>query len=671
MSENLEVAAQRAAQLRQELEYHNHRYYVLDDPVIPDSQYDLLFRELVTLEGLHPSLVSTDSPTQRVGGKPLAELAEVKHLKPMLSIDNAMNAEEAQSFAQRVRTELGHQVDNVLFCAEPKYDGLSCSMVYTYGVLTLAATRGDGETGEDVTAQVRTIRNVPLTVEAWRQAPRVEVRGEVMMTKADFAKVNAAQEAAGLKKFVNCRNAAAGSLRQLDPSVTAKRRLKFFAYAYGICEGLELVSRQREQLQTLEDAGFTVSKEVAVVVGGAGMQSYFAAMERKRPTLAFDIDGIVFKVDDITTHDKLGWNSRVPRWAIAYKFPPEEAVTTLLGIDIQVGRTGPLTPVGRLEPVFVGGVTVSNVTLHNLDEIRRLDAHIGDKVVVRRAGDVIPEIVRVVTELRPAQVQAFEMPTSCPVCGSHVHKEEDKAVYRCTGGLKCGAQRLYAITHFASRLAMNIDGLGESRVQQLLEAGLLERPSGLWKLDVESLSALEGWGKSSATKLIAAVNATKHPELHRFIYSLGIPGVGESTAKELARFFKSWAYFTHANEAALLAVPDLGPITASNILEFLHDEGNAEECSALARLIEPKEAASGTGPAKLAGKTFVITGTLSKPREDFKALIEEAGGKVSGSVSKKTDYLLAGAEAGSKLAKAQELGVAVLDEQAFETLLQA
>lgn len=661
--------AQRAAALRAELHQHAHLYYVLDAPVLPDADYDRIFRELMDIELAHPELRVSDSPTQRVGGTPLASLTAVRHARPMLSIDNAMNASEAQAFAQRTQAELRLTHDNVQFCAEPKYDGLSCSHVYRFGVLELSATRGDGETGEDVTAQARTIRNLPLSVAAWSHIERVEVRGEVMMTKPDFAKVNAAQAAAGLKLFVNCRNAAAGSLRQLDPSVTAKRRLRFFAYGFGVCEGLELPGRQSEQLRLLESAGFSISAEMAVVVGSLGIEAFFQQMTKKRAALPYDIDGIVFKVDDTTLHDRLGWNSRVPRWAIAYKFPPEEASTQLIGIDIQVGRTGPLTPVARLAPVFVGGVTVSNATLHNLDEIRRLDLHIGDTVVVRREGDVIPKVVRVLADRRPADARVFEMPTECPVCGSHVHKEEDKAIYRCTGGLKCGAQRVFAITHFASRLCMDIEGLGEQRVQQLIDAGLVTRPSSLWSLQPEGLQGLEGWGKSSAAKLVAAIQAKRHPELNRFVFSLGIPGVGESTAKELARFFRSWAAFSHATESGLLAVPDLGPITAANILEFLGDEGNADEAATLARLLEPKDVVVSDEPATLAGKTFVITGTLSKPREEFKDRIEAAGGKVGGSVSKKTDYLLAGAEAGSKLAKAGELGVEVLDEAAFESLL--
>jgi DNA ligase (NAD+) len=670
VNENKDQAIARARQLWTELEYHNHRYYVLDDPVIPDSQYDQLFRELVALEKTYPELLSPESPTQRVGGKALDTLPEVRHLKAMLSIDNAMDAAEAEAFDRRVREELSKEENTVEYCAEPKYDGLSCSHNYEFGVLALSATRGDGETGEEVTAQARTIRNLPLVVEAWRTIPRVEVRGEVMMTKADFEKVNAAQEAAGLKKFVNCRNAAAGSLRQLDPAVTAKRRLRFFAYSFGVCEGFVAPPTQREHLKVLQAAGFTVSDEVAVVVGAKGIQAFYEALEAKRPSLPFDIDGIVFKVNDISLHDELGWNNRVPRWAIAYKFPPEEAVTTLLAIDIQVGRTGPLTPVGRLKPVFVGGVTVSNGTLHNLDEIRRLDLHVGDSVVVRRAGDVIPEIVRVVPELRPADAAVFEMPTHCPVCGSHVHKEADKAVYRCMGGLKCGAQRLESIKHFASRLTMNIEGLGDATVQQLLDAKLLERPSGLWSLDEKSLSALEGWAETSAANLLSAIAGAKNPTLNRFIHAIGIPGVGESTAKDLARYFKSWVAFVAADEPTLKAISGVGDITASNIREFLNDEGNATECATLVALVEPQEVEQSTD-IRLEGKTFVITGTLSKPRDAYQALIEAAGGKVSGSVSKKTHYVLAGSEAGSKLTKAQDLGVPILDEPAFEALMQS
>jgi DNA ligase (NAD+) len=664
----LQEASARAAVLRKEVEFHAHRYYVLDDPILPDGDYDKLFRELVNLEAEHPELRTADSPTQRVGGKALAELPEYKHLRPMLSIDNAMDAAQAEGFARRVADDLGVPENTVEYCGEPKYDGASLSVVYSFGVLAEAGTRGDGETGEEVTAQVRTIRNVPLSVPAWSDVPRVEVRGEVMMTKADFAKVNEAQEVAGEKKFINCRNAASGGLRQLDPALTAKRRLTFFAYSFGICDGLALPEKQTDHLALLKSCGFTVSSEVCVVVGAKGILEFFKNLEAKRKDLPFDIDGIVFKVNDIALHDELGWNSRVPRWAIAYKFEPEEAVTDLLAIDIQVGRLGPLTPVARLKPVFVGGVTVANVTLHNLDQIRRLDLRIGDKVVVRRAGDVIPEIVRNIPELRPSDARMFEMPSTCPVCGSDVAREADKAAYRCMGGSRCSAQVLFAITHFGSRLALNIDGLGESTVEQLLDAGLIARRSDLWSLEVDTLSKLEGWGKSSATKLIAAIQGAEAPQLNRFIYALGITGVGESTSKELARHFRSWDSFAAATEEALLAIPDLGPITAARILGYLRDETSAEEAAKLVELVKPQTVAD-TGSAKFAGKNFVITGTLSKDREAFKAIIEAAGGKVSGSVSKKTNYLLAGEKAGTKLADAQKHGVTILDEAAFEALV--
>lgn len=671
-----ESAVQRAAALQAELTIHNHHYHVLDDPLIPNCDYDVLFRELVELETAYPVLRKDDSPTQRVGGAVVDFLPSVRHLKPMLSIDNAMNAAEAQAFDARAHDELGLSPnESVEYCAELKYDGLSCSHVFEFGVLVLGATRGDGETGEEVTAQVRTIRNLPLTVAAWRDAPRVEVRGEVMMTKADFAKVNEAHEAAGKKKMVNTRNAASGSLRQLDPKVTASRRLSFFAYSFGICDGFEPAPTQYAQLEELRALGFTVSEETAIVQGAEGMQKFYELLAEKRPNLPFDIDGLVFKVNNVSLHDKLGWNSRVPRWAIAYKFPAEEAETTLLAIDVQVGRTGPLTPVARLAPVFVGGVTVSNVTLHNLDEIRRLDLHVGDRVVVRRQGDVIPKIVRVVPGDRAADVEVFEMPASCPVCGSHVHKDDDSVAYRCTGGLACDAQRLFAITHFASRLAINIDGLGEGTVQSLLDAKLVSRPSELWDLDGAALAKLEGWGQVSAKKLVAAVQAASKPELNRFIYALGIPGVGESSAKELARAFKSWDSFAHADESALLAVPDMGPITAANIRRFLTEEGNAIETARLVTLLQPADVVASTGAARFAGKTFVITGTLSTSRESFAERIEAAGGKVSGSVSKKTSYVLAGSEAGSKLTKAEELvasgaALAILDEAKFEALFE-
>jgi len=661
-------------QLKQEVAYHAHRYYVLDDPVISDGDYDNLFRRLQTFEQDHPNLVTPDSPTQRVGGPLLNGFEEVKHQIAMLSIDNAMNAQEAADFARRLAAQLGVSAEELAFFVEPKYDGASCSLVYEHGLLTQAASRGDGFTGENITAQVKTIRNVPLKLQGFEDVPRFEVRGEVLMTKKDFLAVNEAQAAAGEKLFANPRNAAAGSLRQLDPAVTAKRALRFFGYSFGACDFgdsvLALPSLQSERIAMLKELGFEVSTSTFSATGPAEIESVFQIMATRRASLPFDIDGVVFKLDSVALQDKAGWSSRVPRWAIAYKFPPEEATTTLLDIDLQVGRTGAVTPVARLQPVFVGGVTVANATLHNADEIARLGVLIGDRVVVRRAGDVIPEIVRVVTESRTGSERAFVMPTACPVCGSAVHQEEDKAVHRCTGGLNCEAQRLFAITHFASRLALDIEGLGEGIVQKLLDADLVHRPSDLFSLEAEVVAKLEGMGKVSAKKLISRLAECRAPELNRFIYSLGIPNVGETTAKDLAKFFKTWSAFSQATQGQLMQVANLGPITADNVVSFFANAENAQEAQKLATQVQPKEVQVSDSAQIFAGLTFVITGTLSLPREVFKERIEAAGGKVSGSVSKKTSYLLAGAEAGSKLTKAEELGVAVLSEEAFEALMQ-
>lgn len=661
-------------QLKQEAAYHAHRYYVLDDPVISDGDYDILFRRLQTFEQDHPDLVTSDSPTQRVGGPLLNGFEEVQHQVPMLSIDNAMNAQEAADFARRLASQLGMSAEELAFFVEPKYDGASCSIVYEHGLLNQAASRGDGFTGENITAQVKTIRNVPLKLQGFEDVPRFEVRGEVLMTKKDFLAVNEAQAAAGEKLFANPRNAAAGSLRQLDPAVTAKRALRFFGYSFGACDFgdsvLALPSLQSERIAMLKELGFEVSTSTFSATGPAEIESVFQIMATRRASLPFDIDGVVFKLDSVALQDKAGWSSRVPRWAIAYKFPPEEATTTLLDIDLQVGRTGAVTPVARLQPVFVGGVTVANATLHNADEIARLGVLIGDRVVVRRAGDVIPEIVRVVTESRTGSERAFVMPTACPVCGSAVHQEEDKAVHRCTGGLNCEAQRLFAITHFASRLALDIEGLGEGIVQKLLDADLVHRPSDLFSLEAEVVAKLEGMGKVSAKKLISRLAECRAPELNRFIYSLGIPNVGETTAKDLAKFFKTWSAFSQATQGQLMQVANLGPITADNVVSFFANAENAQEAQKLATQVQPKEVQVSDSAQIFAGLTFVITGTLSSPREVFKERIEAAGGKVSGSVSKKTSYLLAGAEAGSKLTKAEELGVAVLSEEAFEALMQ-
>lgn len=646
-------------------------YYVHDDPLVPDAEYDLRFRELQAFEREHPSLPWADSPTQRVGGAILDRFEPLTHKRPMLSIDNAMDAAEAAAFTQRCSDALHIAVEDIGYCAEPKYDGLSCSLVYNYGVLATGGTRGEHGVGENVTAQVRTIRNIPLRLTGLAaRAARVEVRGEVMMSRSTFAALNAAAEKDGTKKIVNTRNGAAGSLRQLDPKVTAARRLEFFAYGFGVCEDYLLDPTQFAQLSTLKELGFTVSAQVQRL-NGSQVQEWFETMGKVRPGLDFDIDGVVFKLDEVAHQEQLGWNTTTPRWAIAYKFPAQEAVTQLLAIDVQVGRTGAVTPVGRLAPVFVGGTTVSNVTLHNLDEIVRQDVRIGDWVVVRRAGDVIPELVSVLKERRSGTETTFQMPCNCPVCQAPVTREPDKAAFRCTGGLSCKAQRLSALTHFASRTALDLEGLGEGVVQKLLDANLVVRPSDLWSLTPAAVAGLEGMGDISGAKLCRTVAACKHPSLRRFIFSLGIFGVGVSTSRDLAAKFLSWEAFSLATREVLLTVPDVGPVTADNIVAFFANESNAQEAAKLAALLSPETLAPSASALPFEGLTFVITGTLSKSRDDFKARIEALGAKTAGSVSKKTSYVLAGTDAGSKLDKAKELGVSVLDEQALEALILA
>lgn len=674
----LELPAIRIAALRQQIREHDHRYYVLDDPTVSDAEYDQLFRELVDLERAHPEQVVPDSPTQRVGGEPLAAFEKVKHARPMLSIDNAMNAESALAFYTRTAEELG-TAEPLVFTAEPKYDGLSCSLVYEHGALALAATRGDGETGENVTAQVRTIRNVPLSLLDGlfpNGAPpaRFEVRGEVLMERATFEAVNAAQRAAGEKEFVNARNAAAGSLRQLDPAKTAARGLKFFAYALGVCDGLASPpDTQYGVLTLLQSLGFTVFPGYAQVKGGAALVQFFEGMQRMRASLPFDIDGVVFKVNDLALQHRLGWVSRTPRWAIAFKFPPEEAQTRLHAIDVQVGRTGVLTPVARLEPVFVGGVWVRNATLHNLDEIRRKDLRIGDRVVVRRAGDVIPELKEPVVSSRTGAEQVFNMPTTCPECGAGVGREADSAAYRCMGGLSCPAQRLQALAHCVSRKALNIPGLGEKRLGLLLSAGLIQKPSDLFGLHPDILAGQDGLGDCSAASLVASIAACRGLPLHRLFFALGIPSVGENTAKTLASRVGSVAELADLDEPALCALPDVGPATATAVREFLAEPANLAEALRLESLtapVAPRQGPASTGGVPgVAGLSFVLTGTLSQPREHFAQRIEAAGGKVAGSVSKSTYAVVAGEAAGTKLAKAQQLGVPVWDEAALAAAL--
>ena len=656
--------------LREQLRYHNHLYYVLDDPQIPDVEYDRLFRELQTLEAAHPDLITTDSPTQRVGGAALSEFGEIKHAIPMLSLGNVFSDEELLAFDKRIHDRLRSDAQTE-FVAEPKLDGLAISILYENGIFTRAATRGDGETGEDVTHNVRTIASVPLRLLGAGYPSVLEVRGEIYMPKAGFEAFNAKMRALGEKTFVNPRNAAAGSLRQLDPRLTAQRPLDIFCYAVGQVDGGTVPDTHYGILQQFRAWGLRVCPDIRIVQGAQGCLDYFREIGARRNGLPYDIDGVVYKVNSIATQQELGFISRAPRWAIAHKFPAQEEVTELEGIDFQVGRTGALTPVARLKPVFVGGVTVSNATLHNMDEIERKDVRIGDFVIVRRAGDVIPEVASVILERRPAGAAPISLPTHCPVCGSEVQRPEGEAVARCSGGLYCPAQVKEAIKHFASRKALNIDGLGDKMVEQLFDAGLIRHVDDLYSLDVEAVAALERMGKKSAENLIAALESSKSTTLERFIYALGIRNAGEGTAKGLARYFGSLEAIQAANEETLKLVPDIGVIVAANVAQFFAEAHNRDTIQHLRDLgvhwsnyaAKPAEA------LPLAGRTYVITGTLSRAREDIKADLEALGAKISGSVSKKTTGLIAGENAGSKLTKAEELGIEILGEDALSALL--
>ncbi|MDD2741259.1 MAG: NAD-dependent DNA ligase LigA [Rhodocyclaceae bacterium] len=630
-------------------------YYEDDAPKVPDAVYDQLFREVQGVERSHPELTRHDSPTLRVGGTPLKSFEPVVHTVPMLSIENALNAEEAAAFAGRVATDLGKGPEEVWYALEPKYDGLSCSLIYEGGVLVQAATRGDGFTGEDVTAQVRTIRNIPLILSA---AISCQVRGEVLMTKAQFNNLNEEALAMGGKTLANTRNAAAGSLRQLDPKMTAKRGLTFMAYGL-ILEGGP--TQQSDALAWLTRHGFAVSPEAGLVKGTAGIQQGFEKMADIRASLPYDIDGVVFKANAYADQQILGWNSRSPRFAVAFKFPAEEKTSTCTDIDVQVGRTGVLTPVARLQPVAVGGVTVSNVTLHNLDQVRLKDVRIGDTVIVRRAGDVIPEVVSSIASMRPdSGLVEWEMPTHCPACGSPVMTVN--AAHLCTGGVSCPDQKLYRIAHYASRLCMDIDGLGENRVQQLIEAGLIDSMSDLYALTPAQIAPLEGMGAKSAKKLVDAIQGSKGRALANFIQALGVEDVGEGTAKRLARSFGAFDAILAATEEQLLAVTDIGPTTAASILGAFSDPHFGTEIRKLAELVQPAPAPLvAEGP--LSGKSIAVTGTLpTLSRDEAKSIIESLGGKAADSVSKKTFALVAGDAAGSKLAKAQSLGIPVYDE---------
>lgn len=665
-----QAAIERARQLREQLEYHNYRYYVLDAPEIPDAEFDRLFRELQALETTYPELLTSDSPTQRVGARPATEFAQLTHRVPMLSLNNAFEDDEVVAFDRRVREGLGR--DEIEYAVEPKFDGLAISLIYERGILRQAATRGDGFIGEDVTPNVRTIRTIPLHLADGQIPQLLEVRGEVLMLKRDFEQLNTNQREKGEKEFANPRNAAAGSLRQLDSHVTAARRLTFFSYAIGATEGIELPPTHAAMMDWLAQLRFPVCAERRLVRGVDGLLGYYKQIGTQRETLPYDIDGVVYKVNDFRAQEELGFVSRAPRFAVAHKFPAQEMTTEVLAIDVQVGRTGAITPVARLKPVFVGGVTVTNATLHNEDEVRRKDVHIGDTVIVRRAGDVIPEVVSVVLAQRPAEVRDFVMPDVCPECGSHIMRLPDEAIARCTGGLFCPAQRKQAILHFVSRRAMDIEGVGEKLVDQLVAAGLVHTPADLYGLDLQTLAGLDRMAEKSASNIVAAIAQSKQTTLARFVYALGIRNVGEATAKDLASHFGSLEALMNADMDGLQAVPDVGPVVAESLQQFFSEAHNREVIAQLqaAGVVWPEGAPKRVIESAIGNKTFVLTGTLpTLTRDQAKGLIEERGGKVAGSVSKKTDFVVAGADAGSKLAKAQELGVAIIDEQDLLALL--
>ena len=677
--------AHRIAVLRAEIERHNHAYYVLDAPIIPDAEYDRLFRELQSLETQHPELATPDSPTRRVGGKPLDGFAPVRHAVPMLSIrtETDISDQGAIAFDVRVRKELGLGENDapIEYACELKFDGLAINLRYERGVLVQAATRGDGETGEDVTQNVRTIHCIPLHLKGCA-AEVIEVRGEVYISRRDFERYNERQRVQGLPTLVNPRNGAAGSIRQLDPALAARRPLSFFAYGLGEARGWTSPATHNAVLGALAVLGVPVSDERAVVQGAQGLVDFHRRIAAKRDQLPFDIDGVVYKVNRLALQAELGFVSREPRWAVAHKYPAEEQLTVVRDIDIQVGRTGKLTPVAKLEPVFVGGTTVSNATLHNEDETRRKDVRIGDTVIVRRAGDVIPEVVGVVLEQRPADAgEPFDLfkrlHGKCPVCGSRIVREEGEADWHCTGGLFCPAQRKRALLHFAGRSALDIEGLGYKLVDQLVDRGIVNTPADIYdgrKLDLQTLAALDRMGEKSAQNLLDAIAHSKRTTLARFIYALGILNVGEATAKDLAQHFGSLDNLLAADAESLQQVRDVGPVVAQSLVAFLAETHNREVIAQLraSGVHWPEHEQRRMADMPFSGKTFVLTGTLdSMTRDEAKEKLEALGAKVAGSVSKKTGYVVAGAEAGSKLDKARELGVAVLDEQQFLELLES
>ncbi len=667
-----ESVLQRLEELKESLHYHAVRYYVEDNPEIPDAEYDRLMRELLEIEAQNPDLVTVDSPSQRVGGKPLSVFSQVTHEVPMLSLDNAFDDGELDSFHKRAQDRAGTQIVKQ-YCCEPKLDGLAVSLLYENGVLVQAATRGDGTTGENITENVRTINAIPLKLRGNDWPTRLEVRGEVFMPKAGFEKLNELARQKGDKVFVNPRNAAAGSLRQLDSRITATRPLSFYAYSVGVVQGAELAASHYERFLQIKSWGLPMCPETKRVDSLAEVKAYYQNILQRRDALPYEIDGVVIKVDDIAIQERLGFVARAPRWAIAYKFPAQEEITTLNEVEFQVGRTGAITPVAKLEPVFVGGVTVSNATLHNADEIERLQVKIGDQVVIRRAGDVIPQVVSVIHERRLDSARDIVFPSLCPVCGSHVERIEGEAVTRCTGGLVCQAQRKQALKHFVSRKALDVDGLGDKVIEQLVDREMVETPADLFKLSAGVLTVLERMGPKSAQNIVNALEKSKLTTLPRFLYSLGIREVGEATAANLAQHFKSLEMIQSATEEQLIEVQDIGVIVAKHITTFFGEEQNQAVVEDLLQqgIHWPEISAPEQGvELPLEGKTVVLTGTLSQlGRSEAKEALQALGAKVTGSVSKKTDILFAGENAGSKLAKAQELGVEIKTEQDLLNLM--
>jgi DNA ligase (NAD+) len=661
---------ERAAELRRHIEFHNRRYHQLDAPLISDAEYDRLMQELLALEKAHPELKTADSPTQRVGAAPVKDFGSIRHVVPMLSLDNAFSAADMADFERRLRQRLQH--DRLNFVVEPKLDGLAISLSYEQGVLRRAATRGDGQTGEDITANARTIPSIPLTLSGTGWPEQFEIRGEVFMPRQGFERLNARALENGDKTFANPRNAAAGSLRQLDPAVTASRPLDFYCYGYGLYPDERLPETQSALMSAFRDWGIPVNSELHLVTDIAGCVDYYADLLARRHTLPYEIDGVVYKIDRLADRETLGFASRAPRWAIAHKFPAEEATTRVIAIDVQVGRTGALTPVARLDPIFVGGVTVTNATLHNAEEVHRKDIRVGDRVIVRRAGDVIPEVVKSLPEHRPPGTSAFELPSRCPVCAAEVEIIDGETIARCSGGLFCPAQHREAVKHFASRKAMDIDGLGDKLVDQLLDRGLIKTVADLYRLEADNLADLERVGKKSAQNLVDALQKSTHTTLARFLFALGIREVGEITAQTLAHHFRELEPLMEADIATLQTVQDVGPTVAHHVHTFFRQDHNrAVIRSLLAEGIHWDPLPEGTPATSLplAGKTFVITGTLETlSRDEAKARVQSLGGKATGSVSGKTDYVVAGADPGAKLGKAEALGVRVLSETEFLAL---